>query len=347
MIETCLEDLERRIDSSTEADLYEQWADFIEGAFDGELFSPARGKAFAPHVEWPQVTVNETLDDFDKMALQQFGMCSQALAAGGGALLCVRANYGTGILPSLFGVEMFVMDDQADTLPTNKPINDPDAIQVLLDRGVPDLRLALGGKVLTMGKRFMDIARRYPAIGRYVHIYHPDLQGPMDVVELLWGSRLFLDIVDMPDRVHALLNLVTETYIRFMQAWQQIVPPSNGQSVHWSMLQKGRVMLRDDSAMNLSPQMFDEFIKPYDQRILDTFGGGAIHFCGRGDHYIESMSHMPGLTAVAMSQPEYNDMEVIFRNTVDRGIKLLGLSRPTADDALAARRPLHSNVHSW
>jgi len=347
MIEKHLEDLDRRIDSSAESDLYGQWANFAQGTFDGEVFSPARGEAFEPQIEWPQVRVNETLDDFDKMALQQYGMCSQALAAGGGALLCVRANYGTGILPSLFGVEMFIMEDQADTLPTNKPLSGPDAIKALLDRGVPELRQALCAKVLQMGERFVDIARRYPTIGRHVHIYHPDLQGPMDVVELLWGSRLFLDIVDMPDRVHALLELVTETYIQFMQAWQQIVPPSNGQSVHWSMLQKGHIMLRDDSAMNLSPQMFDEFIRPYDQRILDAFGGGAIHFCGRGDHYIESMSHMPGLTAVAMSQPEYNDMEVIFRNTIDKGVKLLGLPRQAADEALAAGRPLHSNVHSW
>jgi len=347
MIEKYLEDLERRIDPSAEADLYRQWANFVQGTFDGEVFSPTRGEAIEPRVEWPQVRVNETLNDFDKMALQQFGMCSQALDAGGGALLCVRANYGTGILPSLFGVEMFIMDEQADTLPTNKPLNDPDAIKALLDRGVPELHQSLCAKVLDMGERFVDIARRYPAIGRHVHIYHPDLQGPMDVVELLWGSRLFLDIVDMPERVHALLELVTETYIRFMQAWQRIVPPSNGQSVHWSMLQRGHVMLRDDSAMNLSPQMFDEFIRPYDQRILDAFGGGAIHFCGRGDHYIESMSHMPGLTAIAMSQPEYNDMEIIFRNTVDKGIKLLGLSRQTAAEALAAGRPLHSNAHSW
>jgi len=222
MIEKHLEDLERRIDPSAESDLYAQWSDFVEGAFDGDLFSPARGKAFAPKLDWPEVSINEALDDFDRMALQQFGMCSEAVASGSGAILCVRANYGTGILPSLFGVEMFVMDEQANTLPTNKPLNDPDAIKARLDRGVPELRQALGGKVLEMAECFVDIARRYPAIGRHVHIYHPDLQGPMDVVELLWGSRLFLDIVDMPDRVHTLLELVTETYIRFMQAWQQI-----------------------------------------------------------------------------------------------------------------------------
>jgi hypothetical protein len=49
-----------------------------------------------------------------------------------------------------------------------------------------------------------------------------------------------------------------------------------------------------------------------------------MHFCGRGDHYIEAICEMKGITAVAMSQPHLNDMEVIYRNTVDKGIKLVG-----------------------
>jgi uroporphyrinogen-III decarboxylase len=106
-------------------------------------------------------------------------------------------------------------------------------------------------------------------------------------------------------------------------------------------------MLRDDSAMNLSPAMFREFIEPYDQRLLDRVGGGAVHFCGRGDHFIERIGQMRGVHAVAMSQPEYNDMEVIFRNTVDKGIRLLSLQRAAAEAALKRGRPLHGLVHCW
>jgi hypothetical protein len=40
-------------------------------------------------------------------------------------------------------------------------------------------------------------------------------------------------------------------------------------------------------------------------------------------------------------------MEVIYRHTVDRGIKLLGLNRDAADAALAAGRHLHGSVHCW
>ena len=63
------------------------------------------------------------------------------------------------------------------------------------------------------------------------------------------------------------------------------------------------IMLRDDSAMNVSGGLFEEFVRPYDQRLLDEFGGGAIHFCGRGDHYIGRMSRMQGLRAVQQRRP--------------------------------------------
>lgn len=84
-----------------------------------------------------------------------------------------------------------------------------------------------------------------------------------------------------------------------------------------------------------------------DQRLLDEFGGGAIHFCGRGSHYIAHMARLHGLHAIAMSQPEYNDMEAIYQHTVDRGIKLLGLKREAAEQALARGRDLYGQVHCW
>jgi len=97
--------------------------------------------------------------------------------------------------------------------------------------------------------------------------------------------------------------------------------------------------------MNLSPSQFDEFIGPYDQQLLDTFGGGAIHFCGRGSHYIDRVGRMRGVHAVNLTQPEHNDMETIFAHTVDRGIRLLALPRAAAEAALTAGRELRGCVH--
>lgn len=344
-----LEDLEARIDPATEDDLIAQWRAFTQGRFGGDLFLPRRARKAPPGLPWPAVRVNEAMDDFDRMLLQQLAGCSAALANGSGALLDVRCNYGSSILPSVFGVKLFIMDDRYDTLPTSEPImGGTEGIRRLLAAGIPTLDTGLGERVFEMGRRFVQAFAEYPRLRRHVHIYHPDLQGPMDVCEVVWGSGLFVELLDRPELAHRMLALVTDTYIAFLHRWQQIAAPMPGDAdLHWSMMHGGHIMLRDDSAMNLSPDMFDEFIAPYDQRLLDTFGGGAEHFCGRGDHFIGRIGALRGMHAVAMSQPDWNDMEAIFRHTVDRGIKLLGLQRTAADAALARGRDLRGQVHCW
>ncbi len=343
-----LDDLEGRIDPAVEDALLDEWKAFCDGGFRGTVFTPRRRGKRPAGIEWPDVGVNPALGDFTLMALQQFRECSISLAGGDGSLLNVRCNYGTGIMPSLFGAEPFVMDEALNTLPTNRPIGSDEAtLRRLLDRGVPDPESGLGANVFEMAGIFTAVAEDYPKIGKYVRIYHPDLQGPMDVCELMYGSDIFVDLLEKPGLIREMLELVTATYVAFMGKWMKAVPSKGTHGIHWSMMHKGTVMIRDDSAMNLPPAMFEEFIMPFDQRVLDEFGGGAIHFCGRGDHFIHKAAGMGGLFAVNLTQPELNDMEKVFRSTVERGIKLIGLDRPAAEKALAAGRNLHGSVHCW
>jgi hypothetical protein len=343
-IERCLDDLENRIDPEAEDTLLQQWVDFSDGTHQGDYFMPRRSRKSPPKCQWPTININDAQDHNGAMLLDQYAGCSHLLEGGGGMVMTIRSNYGTCIMPSLFGAELFVMDRDLNTLPTSRPLDGLKEIKAIIDRGIPDLQAGLGAKVFEMGRRYMEVASRYPKISKYVRIYHPDMQGPMDILELLWGSRIFLDVFDHPDLVHALLRIITDTYVLFMQEWNRIVPLQDGYGCHWGLMFKGKIMLRDDSAMNFSPEMYDEFIRPYDAELLEKLGGGAVHFCGRGDHYIESASSMKGLSAINMSQPECNDMETIFRNTVDKGIKLLRLQKDAADAAVAAGRDLHGCV---
>ncbi len=342
-----LENLESRIDPAEEERLEAEWQAFLAGGFGDELFSPARARPAPARIDWPSIHINDAIDDYESMALSQLAGVSGLLERGGGAPLSVRCNYGTGILPSLFNAELFTMPGDTNTLPTTRPLTGGhDAIRTLLDKGVPPFHAGLGEKVFAMAGRFQAIRAAYPKIGRYVHLYHPDMQGAIDGCELLWGSDLFLDLYEEPELVHACLELISDTYIAFMRKWFALVPAEAEVNVHWQLWHKGRIMLRLDSGMNLSPAMFDEFIAPYEQRLFDAFGGGAVHFCGRGDHYIEQLCSLRGMNAVNLSQPHLNDMETIYRHTVDRGIPLLSLHHGTAEAALAAGRDLKGLVHA-
>jgi hypothetical protein len=342
-----LEDLERRIDADVEHALWADWRAFCDGRAATSVFSPRRRRPAPSTLAWPEVMVNQALADRNVMALQQLRGCSAALADGSGALLCVRCNYGTPILPTLFGARQFMMSDASNTLPASHALDGgAAAIRTVVERGVPATTNGLWPTVLAMARHFQALFDPYPNLRRFVTLYHPDLQGPLDVVEMLWGSDIFYALIDTPELVHQLLDVVTETYTTLMTEWESLVPPAtDGYTVHWSMLHKGRLMLRDDSAMNLSATMFCEFVQPYDQRLLQRFGGGAIHFCGRGDHFLPHMTQMPGLHAINMSQPELNDMELCFTHTIDRGIRLIGLARAAVEAAVARGRDLRGLVH--
>jgi uroporphyrinogen-III decarboxylase len=106
-------------------------------------------------------------------------------------------------------------------------------------------------------------------------------------------------------------------------------------------------MVRNDAATNLSLAMYEEFVRPCDQRLFHELGGGGIHFCGRGDHFIAQAARIPGVHAVNMTQPHLNDRETVFRHTIDRGMQLLGLERSAAEQAMQQGRDLHGHVHCW
>ena len=102
-----LEDIERRIDPDVEEDYQQQWRDFLYDRFEGEIFTPVRKQHTEPSFTYPKININDAIADYDLMLQSQLCGTSNALTKSGN--LCIRANYGTGILSSLFGAEIFVM----------------------------------------------------------------------------------------------------------------------------------------------------------------------------------------------------------------------------------------------
>lgn len=319
-----LEDIERRIDEREEAAIDEAWKRFAEGGAEaGASFDPPMRTPRASSLEWKHVNNNDAIADEDLMILSQLERCHVALSNPGNTLMMMRPNYGVGIIASLFGAEKFIMPYEMDTLPNVRALKGgEDAIRRLLDAPPPALTEGYGEHVFSVGERFAEIRSRYPKIGRFVRFENPDGQGPIDNCELLWGSDMFYAIYDEPELLHGLLDRVTDTLLRFVRKWQTIIPNEDGLTSYFGRLGRGGIVIRNDSAMNLSPEAFSEFIQPYDSRLLKELNGGVVHFCGRGDHFIELLARTPGLSAVDMSQPHLNDMEKILSALPDQGINL-------------------------
>lgn len=89
--------------------------------------------------------------------------------------------------------------------------------------------------------------------------------GPTDVAGLLLSYDTFLKyIYKKPEVIHHLMNVTTETLIRYLHAFEDI-----GGKLH-------RFQVADDSLAFLSPKHFVEFSLPYLQRIFKEFSSYAI-----------------------------------------------------------------------
>ena len=168
-----LEDIERRIDPETEEDYKAQWRDFLYGRFDSEIFTPKRKKLSPPTIPYPSVHINDAIEDLDLMMQMQLVGVSAALNHPT-ISPCLRANYGTGILSTIFGAQVFMMPRQASTLPTTRPCNDPEWMRAMVERGMPDLRAGFGGNVLDFGEYWAELTAPYPKVQKYVAMYQPD-----------------------------------------------------------------------------------------------------------------------------------------------------------------------------
>lgn len=317
-----LEDLEKRlIPDQEEAVLaaWEEWQNHTRS--EDKIFRGLERVPSLSKLEWPNYCINEALEDEDKMILREFYSVNRKLESGEGYRLHVRPNYGVVNIPTMYGMKVFIMDDKFDTLPTVIPDKEGRIYDWLKDGNRPDMYEGNGKIIFQIIERFADIFRNYPKIGKYVHMNHPDLQGPMDNCELIRGSELFFDLYDSPEDVHMLLESVTNLMESITDSINNILPSRDGTCGYFDHFENGGIVIRDDSAMNLSPEMYHDFIAPYDERLLKKYGG-IVHFCGKGDHYIEQLARLEGLRGINMSQPHLNDMEIIFHETIDRGINL-------------------------
>lgn len=340
-----LEDIERRIDPETEEDFVNQWKDFTFGRFDGEIFMSCRKKLSQSNVKTEAVCVNDAIGDYELMLRQQMNGISAGLNHPRPPL-CIRANYGSGIMTSIFGAEIAIMDRKANLLPITRSLNDTSKIEEIISNGIPNLYTGFGKNMFEFGEFCLEVFEKYPKIKKYVTVYHADTQGPIDICELLWGCDMFLTMYDEPELVHSLLRLVTDTYKAVMDKWFGMFPAKPEINPHWGFYHRGSIVLRDDSAMNLSPESYAEFVARYDNELLETYGGGVIHFCGRGDHYIDIISRMPKLYGVNITQPHLNDMEKIYQNTVDKGIKILNFPDQWAQKDKKRPGQYHHNMNT-
>ena len=101
----------------------------------------------------------------------------------------------------------------------------------------------------------------------------------------------------------------------------------------------GRLLNRIDSAILVSADMYTEQIRPHDTRLLGELGGGAggsIHFCGNGEHLVESLLEIGPLRGLDFGQPDMMDVPELHRKALASKVAITQL-HPSRDELVTGR----------
>lgn len=114
--------------------------------------------------------------------------------------------------------------------------------------------------------------------------------------------------------LHELLELVTETYIRFRKHIDRFLNDRTiGDAVYvHGGIYLGQVVIKDDTGLiTLSPEMYEEFSWQYNQKILDEFKG-SLHSCGRIRNWFYDFIDDDNLMSINYGNPEMQDLLKIY-----------------------------------
>jgi hypothetical protein len=296
-------------------------------------YLPYEGKDFKPY------PLSEIFDDPAKMMVNEllvgFTSIYHAVDLKDDAPYCLRPNLGVTIVASMLGARIRVMEEQP---PWVLPLEDTAAIRRIVDDPLPDSSAGLAPRVLEQYDVYRQVLANYPNCKAAFQLTLPDLQGPFDIAELLWGPEAFMAFYTEPDLLSALLERITATILLAHRRFSDEVSEKIGPGFHFQhgTAVKGQILLRSDTTIMISPTHYQEFILPHDGRIGQALGGVAVHFCGNGQHQLENMLATPNLGSLDFGQPWMMDIGEIYAEASARKI---GLTRVTvSEDQLTAEK---------
>ncbi len=243
--------------------------------------------------------------------------------------LGIRAMYGAGLFPSYFGARSEVV---GDNFPWVRPIG-LEALKRVVVRGMPELESELSHRTLDMMAYAKEMLASYPKCRQAIRITQPDLQGPFETAVHLWGSDIFIAFYDCPDFLRELLDLLAETWALACKKFAAASTEALREDfiyLHFTIV-KGTGLVKDDSAVMLSPKTYSEFIRPLNEKVIDALGPVGIHWCGTGDQWRSGVTDTEGLACLDWGNPDMIDLPAWARLLRDRRLPVANMEWKASD----------------
>jgi len=267
----------------------------------------------------PERNLKEIHFDSEKMLEYGLREALRAISGGGDAVPSVRANMGCSVYPSLLGVTPLLFEDKMPWVKehlTREQLSRMEPGQI-----VPDSDFAVALEHMHYMSRKLENSP--------VRIFPPDLQGPYDMAHIVYGDAIFYDMYDDPAFVHHLLDICCHAIIWGVEQSLATMPGSGEMVAHYNNVviprSMGGIKISEDTSTLLSPDAIDEFVVPYTSRVLEHFGGGYIHYCGKNDYLFKAMLGMEKSIGINFGDPAKHDMSMILSEIADAGKVYYGM----------------------
>jgi len=235
-------------------------------------------------------SIRQRTHDMDLMLEHELNVVQAHLLQGDDYVPAVRVEFGTGQVAHAYGCGMY----EPENSPPCSEGHVMQSIEEAETMPLPDLRAGWFGEL----ERYSEYFRKNLPEGVALQI--PDIQGTFNNAHLVRGNDILYDFYDEPELLHTLFSRTTDHLIDLTK-WlrTQLTDEPDGYFCDWSCLWKGGARISNCSLHMISNEFYREFIRPYDQRLLDAVGGGRIHYCGtHDDGLFDSFFEMPGMSGV-------------------------------------------------
>ena len=146
------------------------------------------------------------------------------------------------------------------------------------------------------------------------------MQGPFNIAHAVAGEEILTGPYIEPEKFHAVMSKVTELWIQSLKSLRKWIGPE------WmSPVQKRVVRIAECSVNLVSPEIYKEFILPYDLKIAHAFNQPLlIHTCSGPHVFHATLDNLPD---VLFSEAGLIKNAVRGWTPIDEAIKAIG-ARP-------------------
>lgn len=198
-------------------------------------------------------------------------------------------NFGPGVMATFTGADL-VNTEHSSWFRPRKQLEIKD-LRIKFDPSSPWFR-----RIADLAKCMMDRWQGQVQVGM------TDLGGSLDIVSTFRPNEaLLLDLYDYPEEVKRTLWETHECWFKSFDTLNSILQPGNPGYTAWMAIlsQEPYYMLQCDFAYMISPEMFDEFVKPELAASCRRLKNAFYHLDGVGQlPHLDSLLTIPELKGV-------------------------------------------------